>query len=166
MNDRLKWALLRRRQLAGAIEGFSASLFSHATADCRFEGHNRLSGSAALQASALGRGSYVNAARLNSVRVARFCSIGFEASVGLGERPVDRFATNRAFYAPRNPVGPNWSAAPFAPEVGTALPVFRWRDLPLKERRTRVPQIERTMGHALLGELKGRLGAARDAAPW
>lgn len=227
MNDRLKWALLRRRQLAGAVEGFSASLLSHATPDCRFEGHNRLNGPATLQASALGRGSYVNAARLNSVRVGRFCSIGFEALVGLGEHPVDRFATHPAFYAPSNPVGLKWAAAPlfqesqpvslgsdvwigaratvlagvsigdgaivaagsvvtkdvpafaivagtparvirlrFAPELCEALAALRWWDAPLEKLRSCVPQIERPMDHAVLGELKERLGAARDAAPW
>lgn len=117
MNDRLKWALVRRRRLAGAIEGFSASLLSHATADCRFEGHNRLGGTAMLQASDMGRGSYVNAARLNRVRVGRFCSIGFEALVGLGEHPVDRFATHPAFYAPVNPVGLRWAPTPLFQET-------------------------------------------------
>lgn len=117
MNDRLKWALLRRRQLARAIEGFSASPLSHATPDCRFEGHNRLNGSAALQASSLGRGSYVNAARLNNVTVGRFCSVGFEALLGLGEHPVDRFATHPAFYSPSNPVGLRWTAVPLFKET-------------------------------------------------
>jgi acetyltransferase-like isoleucine patch superfamily enzyme len=117
MNDRLHWALVRRRRLARAVHGFSASLLSHATPDCRFEGHNRLAGAAVLQASDLGRGSYVNAARLNGVRVGRFCSIGFEALVGLGEHPVDRFATHPAFYSPTNPVGLRWAPRPLFQET-------------------------------------------------
>ncbi|WP_082568174.1 CatB-related O-acetyltransferase [Pelomonas sp. Root1217] len=227
MNDRLQWALVRRRRLARTLDGFSASLLSYATADCRFEGRNRLSGSAALQASNLGRGSYVNAARLNNVRVGRFCSIGFEALVGLGEHPVDRFATHPAFYSPNNPVGLRWTSTPlfqemqpvslgsdvwvgaratilsgvsigdgaivaagsvvtkdvpsfaivagvparlirlrFPPELCEALSALKWWDCPLEQLRHCVSQIEQPMDHAVLGELKERLGASRDAASW
>jgi acetyltransferase-like isoleucine patch superfamily enzyme len=227
MNDRLKWALLRRRRLKETVEGFSASLLSHATPDCRFEGHNRLTGSAVLQATDLGRGSYVNAARLNNVRVGRFCSIGFEALVGLGEHPVDRFATHPAFYSPSNPAGLKWAPKPlfqetgavslgsdvwigaramvlsgvsvghgaivaagavvtkdvppfsivvgaparvlrqrFAPDLCEALLALKWWDCPLEALRHCVPQIERSMDPAVLGELKERQGAFADAAPW
>lgn len=117
LNDRLQWLLSRRRHLKKQTPGFSASLFSHATASCRFEGHNRLAGSAALQDAWLGRGSYVNSARLNGARVGRFVSVGFEALIGLGEHPVDRIATHPAFYTPHNPVGLRWVEQPLFAET-------------------------------------------------
>lgn len=117
LNDRLNWILLRRRSLKSSVSGFSASPMSYATSDCKFEGYNRLTGQAILQDSQLGRGSYVNAARLNSVRAGRFCSIGPDAMIGLGEHPVDRFATHPAFYSPNNPVGLRWASQTLFPET-------------------------------------------------
>lgn len=111
LSDRLKWILFRRRRLSRDVPGFSAALVSYATSDCRFEGHNRLTGEAVLQDSWLGRASYINAARLNGVRAGRFCSIGFDAVIGLGEHPIDRFATHPAFYSPYNPTGLKWASS-------------------------------------------------------
>lgn len=108
LNDRLRWILFRRRNLIKSIAGFSASPLSYATVDCQFEGFNRLTGHAVLQDSRLGSGSYVNSARLNTARVGRFCSIGIDALVGLGDHPVDRIATHPAFYSPHDPIGLRW----------------------------------------------------------
>ena len=117
LNDRLKWVILRRRRLMSEVLGFSASPMSYATGDCQFEGYNRLAGQAVLQGSHLGRGTYVNAARLNGVRAARFCSIGPDAMIGLGAHPVDRFAMHPAFYSPSNPVGLKWVPQPLFSET-------------------------------------------------
>jgi virginiamycin A acetyltransferase len=108
MRDRLNWLFFRRQKLRRLNAGFNASFTSYATPDCLFEGHNSLAGKTTLQSVRLGRGSYVNSARLNGVSVGRFCSIGFEAVVGLGEHPTDRFSTHPVFYSPRNPLGLRW----------------------------------------------------------
>lgn len=117
LNDRLKWMLFRRRQLQKSLLGFSASPQSYATRDCVFEGYNRLTGQSVLQNSKLGRGTYVNEARLNGATVGRFCSIGPGAMIGLGDHPVDHFSCSPAFYSLRDPVGLKWSSTNYFEET-------------------------------------------------
>lgn len=106
--DRINWLLRRRKALSQALPNFKASFASYATADCKFEGHNSLAGSSFLQHTSLGTGTYANAARLNSAVAGRFCSIGFDAIVGVGEHPLDRISSHPLFYSSSNPLGVAW----------------------------------------------------------
>ncbi len=108
MKDHLVWRLWRRPRLAAGLPGFRASWQSYANSACSFEGYNTLAGKAYLLDSSLGLGSYLNSARLNQVQVGRFCSIGFEAIVGLGEHPSDRISSHPAFYSVTPPVKVSW----------------------------------------------------------
>lgn len=65
-----------------------------------------------MSATELGFGSYVNSARLNTVKVGRFTSIGYDALVGLGTHPTDRFSTYPGFYNPNDPSKVRWASEP------------------------------------------------------
>lgn len=110
MFDRLLWACVRRQRISRLAPGFSASIYSYASPDSRFEGCNRLTGDALIQRSSLGFGSYVNAARLNNCTVGRYCSIGFQALVGMGDHPTDLLSTYPAFYTASDPCRLRWVA--------------------------------------------------------
>lgn len=90
---------MRRKKLAKQIVGFGASARSYASADCIFEGYNKLHGNAQLVGTRLGRMSYVSSARVSRAEIGRFCSIGFEALIGLGDHPATLLSTHPAFYS-------------------------------------------------------------------
>lgn len=106
--DKIDWILFRRRRLVRSLPAFSVSMNAYVTRNCIFEGHSRLAGHSVMQAVRMGRGSYVNSARLNTVSVGRFTSIGFDALIGAGEHPLDRFSTHPVFYSPVNPLKLKW----------------------------------------------------------
>lgn len=107
--QQLIFALWRRHKLAKNIAGFSSAARSFASADCVFEGYNKLHGNTHLAATRLGYMSYVSSARVSRATIGKFCSIGFEALIGLGEHPVALLSTHPAFYSNRGQSGMSFS---------------------------------------------------------
>jgi len=109
--DRLRWALLRRQQLASSIEGFWASCWSYATPDCVFSAHNHIYRRAYLRDSTLGRMSYVaEGSRIGFTDIGAFSSIGPNVSLGgLGWHPIDKLSTHPAFYSARLQAGASFT---------------------------------------------------------
>jgi chloramphenicol O-acetyltransferase type B len=109
--DRLRWAVLRRRHLAGKLPGFWASFWSYAAPDCRFSAHNRIYRRAFLRNMSLGRMSYVaELSRIGFADIGAFTSIGPNVLLGgLGCHPVDRLSTHPAFYSARLQAGDTFS---------------------------------------------------------
>jgi acetyltransferase-like isoleucine patch superfamily enzyme len=99
LKDQFFFSFFRRHQLAKRVSGFSASARSYASKNCAFEGFNRLSGKSHLANTTLGLMSYVSSARISNAKIGRFCSIGFEAIIGLGSHPSRYLSTHPAFYS-------------------------------------------------------------------
>lgn len=97
--QQLVFTFLRRHKIAREVIGFSASARSFSSADCTFEGYNKLHGNAWLASTSLGRMSYVSSARISRANIGRFCSIGFEALIGLGDHPAALLSTHPSFYS-------------------------------------------------------------------
>ena len=109
--DRLKWAGVRRKQLARKLPGFWASFWSYASPDCTFSSHNRIYRRAFLRDTSLGRMSYVaEVSRIGFADIGAFSSIGPNVLLGgLGHHPVDRLSTHPAFYSARLQAGDTFS---------------------------------------------------------
>lgn len=97
--QQLVFTFFRRHKIAREVVGFSASARSFASTDCIFEGYNKLHGNARLVSTRLGRMSYVSSARISRSNIGSFCSIGFEALIGLGDHPAALLSTHPAFYS-------------------------------------------------------------------
>lgn len=109
--DRLKWAVLRRQQLAKNLPGFWASFWSYASPDCEFSANNHIYRRAFLRSVSLGRMTYVGeVSRLGYTDIGAFSSIGPNVLIGgLGCHPVDRLSTHPAFYSARLQAGETFS---------------------------------------------------------
>lgn len=105
--DRVRWILLRRRQLASMLPGFWASARSYATPDCVFSANNRIYRRAFLRSCSLGSMSYIaEGSSVGFTDIGAFCSIGPNVSLGgLGWHPTDRLSTHPAFYSSRLQAG-------------------------------------------------------------
>jgi len=97
--DQLRWALLRRWQLAAAHKGFWAHLFTYACPNSVFDDYVTLHRGSTVFQSRVGRATYIAGARLSNVKVGRFCSLGDGARLGLGRHPTDFISTHPAFYS-------------------------------------------------------------------
>lgn len=111
--DRLRWAFLRRQQIASSLDGFWASCWSYATEDCVFSAHNRIYRRAYLRNCSLGRMSYVaEGSRIGFADIGAFSSIGPNVSLGgLGWHPINRLSTHPAFYSTRLQAGASFTTA-------------------------------------------------------
>lgn len=105
--DRIRWALLRRQQIAARLDGFWASCWSYAATDCIFSAYNRIYRRAYLRGCSLGRMTYVaENSRIGFTDIGAFTSIGPKVSLGgLGWHPIDRLSTHPAFYSARLQAG-------------------------------------------------------------
>lgn len=117
--DRLKWAAVRRQQLAKQLPGFWASFWSYASPDCRFSSHNRIYRRTFLRNTSLGRMSYVaEHSRIGFADIGAFSSIGPNVLLGgLGCHPVDRLSTHPAFYSARLQAGDTFSESDIIEEL-------------------------------------------------
>lgn len=105
--DRVRWILIRRRQLAARLPGFWASTRSYATPDCEFSDYNHIYRRVFLRSCKLGNMSYIaEGTSVGFTNIGAFCSIGPNVLLGgLGWHPTDRLSTHPAFYSSRLQAG-------------------------------------------------------------
>jgi acetyltransferase-like isoleucine patch superfamily enzyme len=90
--------------------GVRISPLAYVGADCAFEGPNYIDRLCSIQATRMGRYTYVgNGSTVFGAELGRYCSIGPGVRIGLGIHPVDHVSTSPVFYSHQNVFGAAWA---------------------------------------------------------
>jgi len=106
------WRLLASwfRLIGWRRAGVRISPLAYVGPDCTFEGPNYIDRFCGIQATRMGRYTYVgNGSTVFGAELGRFCSIGPGVRIGLGIHPVDHVSTSPVFYSHQNVFGATWA---------------------------------------------------------
>jgi len=96
--SRLGWLLFRRKNLKR--NGSSGHWLAYIDTDTELGGNNRLGKGTNINASKIGRHTYIINARITRAQIGSFCSIGPEVIIGgLGAHPTGFVSTHPIFYS-------------------------------------------------------------------